>query len=168
MNSSDSTQRFIELLEEHKGIVYKIARSYVRNPHEVDDLFQDIVGHLWNSFNRYDSSFAFSTWCYRVSLNVAISHLRKNTSRRDLETEIDTISDPLHEDIDSLRLKQLKKAISMLKPLDRGLMLLRLEGLSNNEIADIMGISPSNVSSRIHRIIGRFKHTFNKKKYGTE
>lgn len=69
--------QFSALIEEHKGIIYKIANSYCRNAEDRKDLIQEIIVHLWKSHGRYDDRFRLSTWIYRIALNVAISAYRR-------------------------------------------------------------------------------------------
>ncbi len=83
MPAADSDQRFRELLERHRRIVFKVAATYCRDPHDRADLAQEIAVQLWRAFPKYDGARAFSTWMYRVALNVAISHLREAKSALD-------------------------------------------------------------------------------------
>lgn len=74
-----ASDRFISLLEENRKIVYKVAATYSRNPADREDLAQEIVVQLWRSFACYDEGYRFSTWMYRVALNVAISFYRRES-----------------------------------------------------------------------------------------
>jgi RNA polymerase sigma factor, sigma-70 family len=156
MTSLDQTEIFLAVIQQNKGIIYKVANSYCRNPEERQDLFQEIVVQLWQAFKTYNSSFKHSTWIYRISLNVAISFYRKENRRRH-------ISNPLPDGILALKenpmdderegdLNLLQQAIAQLRELDRALMLLYLDEKSYREIAQIMGISESNVATKVGRI----------------
>ncbi|HZF13259.1 MAG TPA: RNA polymerase sigma factor, partial [Thermoanaerobaculia bacterium] len=81
MSKSQPQDRFLALLDEHKKILYKVAGSYCRNPADREDLVQEMVVQLWRSFDRYDESYRFSTWMYRIALNVAISFYRSESRR---------------------------------------------------------------------------------------
>ena len=70
-------EQFIKTIDEHKKIIYKIVNSYCPNKDDRKDLEQEIIIHLWNSFDKYDSNYKYSTWMYRIALNVAISFYRK-------------------------------------------------------------------------------------------
>lgn len=76
-------ERFLSLIEMHKGIIYKVANAYCRDVEDRKDLVQEIVIQLWRSFDKYDAQYKWSTWMYRIALNVAISFLRKEKRRKD-------------------------------------------------------------------------------------
>jgi RNA polymerase sigma-70 factor (ECF subfamily) len=163
MADRERQRRFEALLREHQRIVFKVAGGYARSVHDRDDLAQEIAAQAWRSFGRFDERRAkFSTWMYRVALNVAISHLRK--SRRfgaahveplgaaHLETvaTADTsLSDGMERDE---RLIALHGLIARLDPLNRALVLLYLDDRSHAEIADVLGISETNVATKLNRI----------------
>ena len=92
--TADAGQAFAELLQRHRGIVFKVAGSYARDPHDRDDLAQEIAAQLWRAWPKYDHARPFSTWMYRIALNVAISHLRSETHRRHHAVPLD---DALHD-----------------------------------------------------------------------
>src|SRR5689334_10268431 len=75
-------EQFVQVIERHKGILYKVVRSYCRDEEERKDLLQEIVYQMWKSFERYDPQYAYSTWIYRIALNVAISSYRKSSIRK--------------------------------------------------------------------------------------
>ena len=77
----DAEAQFAELLERHRGIVFKVAATYCRNPADREDVAQEIVTQLWRAFPKFDATRTFSTWMYRIALNVAISFVRSNTLR---------------------------------------------------------------------------------------
>jgi RNA polymerase sigma-70 factor (ECF subfamily) len=149
--------RFLALLDEHKKILYKVAGSYCRNPVDREDLVQEMVVQLWRSFDRYDESQRFSTWMYRIALNVAISFYRSE-SRRSRHTvpaeasilEIAGASSPGVELDGELRL--LQQLIEQQGELDRALLLLYLDGNRHDTIAEILGISETNVGTKIARL----------------
>src|ERR1700676_436877 len=83
--------QFSALIEEHKGIIYKIANSYCRNAEDRKDLIQEIVVHLWKSYTRYDDRFKLSTWTYRIALNVSISAYRREKKRSERVSPLEEI-----------------------------------------------------------------------------
>lgn len=144
MNPADE---FAERLDAHAGLVGKIARAYTRTPDDRRDLAQEIAAQLWAAYPRFDPTRAkFSTWLYRVALNVAISHLRRAALRT-----FEPLADPPALDPDP-RAAALYAAIHALAPLDRALVLLYLEDRSHAEIADVLGIGEANVAVKLHRI----------------
>lgn len=148
-------EKFIALIEQNQRFVYKVVNAYCSQAEDKKDLFQEIVFHLWKAFPKYDpSQAAFSTWIYRIALNVSISFYRKESVRQKrlqsiaVQSEQATWEDSKTDE----RLRQLYQFIEQLKPLEKALMILHLEDCKNPEIAEIMGISLSNVSTRLHRI----------------
>lgn len=150
----DPQDRFQELVDRHKKILYKICNSYCRNPDDREDLAQQIVAQLWQSFRSFDGRVQFSTWMYRVTLNVAISWYRRERTRtrhilpadeRLLDVAAETASEP-----DDIRL--LYQFIETLYELNKALILLYLDGHTNREIGEVLGISETNVGTKINRL----------------
>ena len=84
MEVTDQTEKFLAVLQSHKGIIYKVARSYCADSDDREDLVQDIVFQLWKSFDSYSDEYKYSTWIYRIALNVAISNYRKESRQKSL------------------------------------------------------------------------------------
>lgn len=147
---------FIRLLETHQRALHKVCWVYGRNSHDRDDLFQEIVGQLWSSFARYDSQRTFSTWMYRVALNVAIDHQRRLNRRGTLSTTVEFNEElgivSSHEEARQSQLVELRELLDQQSDADRALLLLYLEGHSHREIGEVLGISESNVSTRLNRL----------------
>lgn len=165
MPTSDVQDKFQNLVEEHKKILYKICNSYCRNRDDRDDLAQEIIVQLWRSFGKFDGRCRFSTWMYRIALNVAISFYRREGTRtrhlisgneRLLKAIDDTEGQP--EEISALY-----GFIDGLDPLNKALVLLYLDGNSYQEIAETVGISETNVATKISRL----KTTMKKELSGT-
>lgn len=158
MTERERQRQFEAQLHEHRGIVFKIASLYARGAEDRSDLAQEIYLQLWRSFERYDPARAkFSTWLYRVALNVAISQLRRSSdawaSRLEpLQTHhLETIGDTPDYEPDE-RLGALYAFIGRLDALNRALILLYLEDRSYAEMAEILGISETHVATKISRI----------------
>jgi RNA polymerase sigma factor (sigma-70 family) len=154
-------ERFCGLLEEHRKIVFKVANTYSRQADDRADLVQEISVQLWRAFPGYDESRLFSTWMYRIALNTAISHLRAATHR---EAHILPFDESVHESAllaaveePDQRVRELFRAIEKLDPLNRALLLLVLEERSYREIAEILGLSETNVATRISRLKQRIR-----------
>ena len=156
---------FITRINGHKGILYKICRSYCSNPADRDDLAQEMIVQIWRSYPRFDEKFQFTTWMYRIALNVAISWFRKARSRQHLPIG-DQLFEISSEDIqdESADLQLLQQFISELKPLDKALMILYLEDKSHQEIADVLGMSVSNVGTKVGRIKTSLRQKFSQVK----
>jgi RNA polymerase sigma-70 factor, ECF subfamily len=149
-------QQFGELLERHRGIVFKVAHTYCHHPDDRADLAQEIATQLWRAFPAYDPERSFSTWMYRVALNVAISFVRSSSHRQQhsvpLNEELhDVASDRIDHEADQ-QLRLLQRFIAQQDPLNRALLLLYLEDRSHREIAEVLGISEGNAATRISRL----------------
>jgi len=155
--------RFLARLDEHKKILYKVASSYCRSAADRPDLVQEIVVQLWRSFDRYDESYRFSTWMYRIALNVAISFYRAETRRsRDTVAAGDSLLEIAAEGPEEKdgNLQILRELIARLDELDRALVILYLDGNRYDTISEILGISESNVGTKINRIKQRLRRDF--------
>jgi len=155
---------FLQVIDANKGIIYKVANSYCRDEENRKDLIQEIVLQLWLSYPKYDPNFKLSTWMYRIALNVSISFYRKENRRG-------RISQPFPDEIISFSteenpaeiqedLQLLQQFIKELKEIDRAVILLYLEGNSQQEIGDILGLSLANVSTKVSRIKQTIKQKF--------
>jgi len=164
MKTEQKSDIFLAVVDTYKGLIYKVANSYCSDAEYRKDLVQEIIVQLWKSFDRYDSQYKQSTWIYRISLNVAISFYRKETRRKE-------IANPLSDSILSFAdngtapetetdLGLLQQFISELKELDKALMLLYLDEKSYKEISEIIGITETNVATKIGRIKILLKQKF--------
>jgi len=156
-------QFFKEIIERHKGILFKVARVYCPNENDRQDLIQEMMIQIWQSVHKYNDQFKISTWLYRISLNVAISFYRKNTTRVNRFTVLnEQTTEILIEDKAETeqQLNLLEQFISELKELDKALILLYLEDKNHTEIAEILGLSVSNVGTKVGRIKEKLKTRF--------
>ncbi len=153
---------FIEYLEGYKKLIAKVARIYCKDTEDRKDLIQDIIIQLWKSYPKYDKIYAISTWTYRIAINVSISYLRKATSRNNTHSGY-LMHDELMQTEDSVideKLEQLYRFIELLKPINKAIIILYLEGCSNKDISQVMGMTITNVSSRKLRIKEELKTYF--------
>jgi RNA polymerase sigma-70 factor (ECF subfamily) len=156
-------ETFLRLLEEHKGIIIKICNAYCQARDDKEDLSQEIVYNLWKAFGNYTPDYKFSTWLYRVALNVAISYYRKE--KRSLqytpydENLIIFDKEGYNKELEG-NLLLLQQFIFELKEIDKSIMLLYLDDKSYHEIAEITGISATNVATKINRIKTNLKVKF--------
>lgn len=154
---------FQALIEQHRGILYKVARAYCPLEEERQDLIQEMMIQIWQALPRYNAQYKNSTWIYRIALNVAISHYRKTTTQQRRQQALDGKALQGAEADSSEKEQQfrlLEQFISELKELDRALMVLYLEDRSHAEIAEILGISISNVATKVGRIKDKLKQRF--------
>lgn len=156
MRSATDTDEFVQLIRDYKGVIYKILYSYCKDADDRKDLQQEILIQLWRSFESNKPNVNLSGWVYRVALNVAISHYRKEIKRKESKTPIDDIVYNIHsvnylDELDT-NLSQLYRFIHQLDPFNKALIMLYLEEKSHRDIAEILGISETNVGTKISRI----------------
>lgn len=158
-------EEFVNLIHENQGLIYKITSIYAKEKAEQDDLYQEIVYQTWKSFDHFKKASKPSTWLYRVGMNTAITHLNK--SKKQLNTlPFEQITLQFSEPQDSEkeeRIQMLYAQIRKLNLLDRGIIFLFLEEKTYEEIAEISGISVSNVGTRMSRIRRKLKSEMNPK-----
>jgi RNA polymerase sigma factor (sigma-70 family) len=145
---------FIELIENNKKMIYKVSHMYCDSIIDKKDLFQDIISNLWISYPTFQNKSKISTWIYRVSLNTAITWFRYYT-KQSRSIEYTNLIPNLADETDSTGAElydQLYSAINSLGKIDKAVMLLLLDEYSYEEIAEIIGISKTNVATKISRI----------------
>ncbi|MCU0682811.1 MAG: RNA polymerase sigma factor [Polyangiaceae bacterium] len=162
MTAPGQSERFRALLEGHKGILYKVCHAYCRNADDRDDLAQEIVVQLWQAFGRFDERARFSTWMYRIALNVAISFYRRESARarRVLVDGERLLEESEAEAGPSDDIALLYGFIGGLEPLSRALVLLYLDGHSHRDIAEVLGVSETNVGTKLGRLKGELRRAF--------
>ena len=155
----DKKERFIAAIKENEGFIYKIAAVYTNNKDDKNDLVQEIIYQLWKSFDSFNQQSSLHTWMYRVALNVAILQLK--VSKKSIPTiPIDEQITNYQEKDDSeneARWKIFREQIETLNLLDKGIVLLYLDNKSYEEIAAIVGITKTNVATKLSRIKGKLK-----------
>ncbi|MDR0333570.1 MAG: sigma-70 family RNA polymerase sigma factor [Dysgonamonadaceae bacterium] len=160
MSKNDQTeleQSFIRMVRENERIIYKVCSFYVSEQSTIEDLYQETVLNLWKSFPKFKNESSYSTWIYRISLNSCISDLRKMRRHKgkvslSFSEEIAFEPDNMEEEV-----REFYQLIYQLKNLERAIVLLWLEEKSYQEIADITGLSLSNVATKLKRIKEKLK-----------
>ena len=151
---------FTQMIKEHKSTIYTVCFMFSKDSDEVNDLFQEVLINLWQGFASFEGKRKIGTWIWRVSFNTCISQERKKkrTATIPLTMGIDLFND---KDDDTKQVKMLYDRIHRLKPFDRAIILLWLEGMPYDEIAAIVGITTKNVSVRLYRIKEELKQMSN-------
>ena len=145
-------KQFEELVKQYKRTIYSVCYMFSRDNEEINDLFQEILVRLWLGFDQFEQRSSVNTWVYRIALNTAINS-DKRAKRRPQTIPLSTDIDPYDPQDSSLeQVRQLYALINQLDVMDRGLVLLWLEGIGYDEIAAIMGITVANVGIKLHRI----------------
>ena len=149
--ATEVSDQFVKLINENLAIAHKISRIYFDDPADRQDVFQEMMFQLWRSFSGFQTKSKFSTWMYRVCLNTAITFRRR---RRPATERLADTHYQISQPDDSTREQQqiLTAAIAKLPQIDKAIITLYLDDLSYEEIADITGLSKSNVSVKIFRI----------------
>jgi len=144
---------FLDILSNYQGILHKVNLIYFRNQADREDNFQEITYQLWKSYPSLQNKDSIGSWIYAVSINTSISRLKKNSKieyRDKLPDLMDSI-DTIEEISETENIQMLLQAIYNLSVINKTLMLLYLEEKSYDEIAEILGITKSNVGTRINR-----------------
>jgi RNA polymerase sigma-70 factor, ECF subfamily len=167
--STIQQETFIGLVNENRGILYKICRMYGATEPDRQDLFQEMVIQLWRSYPTFRGDARFSTWLYRIALNTAISDLRKQR-RRPASIDPDLLPNQL-QDIQyssdkEEQLQQLYSAIDRLTELEKALTMLYLEDKSYQEMEEILGISQNNLRVKMNRIKDKLRKMTKEAVYG--
>jgi len=164
MSTAPVNDAFVELVQQNSGIIYKICNAYCANRSDREDLAQEIIYQLWKAGKSFDAQYKFTTWMYRVALNTAISFYRTGSRKTNTvalhETGFDVEDKTPGENNLEENITLLQKCISELKELDRALMILYLEAKSYSEIAEITGLTETNVATRINRAKEKLKQKF--------
>ncbi len=146
---------FVEMINIHRGIIYKVCNLYCHDDEDKKDLFQEIVLQLWKAFPSFRNEALNTSWMYRVALNTAISNFRKESKKPDRKAITDAefqIPDINFYADENDKLNLLKQAIEKLSEIEKAIIMLYLDEKSYDEIAEIIGISNSNVGVRLNRI----------------
>lgn len=151
----EDEKRFIQLINEHQGLIHKVCIMYETDRDIRNDLFQEIVLQLWRSFSSFRGESKITTWMYRIALNTAISGYRKQTrlvkteDLRDLHLNLSdqSTADPAEENV-----QRLHQAIHQLSEIERAMIIMALEEIPYEEIAETIGITQNNVRVRMNRI----------------
>ena len=147
---------FSRMIREHKATIYTVCYMFSKDKEEVDDLFQEVLVRLWQGYDSFQGKSDLRTWIYRVSLNTCISIDRKK-KRRKTQTLLEGVDLFDKNDADNRQTDLLHERIGKLQAFDRAVVLLWLEDMSYEEIAQIVGISVKNVSVRLYRIKEQLK-----------
>lgn len=157
-------KEFLQIVSEHQGIIGKVCRMYCTEQADAEDLFQEIILQLWRSWPGFSRQSKVSTWLYRIALNTAITRFRRSKTRPvlgPLNIHHDNYSEPPPQRMDLQYAPELQMAIDTLNKFDKSLLLLYLDDNPYSEIAEILGLSISNVGVKINRIKKKLKEILN-------
>lgn len=159
-------QEFLEKIEKHKGIIFKISKMYMDEKDDRDDLFQEITYQIWKAYPNFKGHSEFSTWMYRIALNTAIIFLKNEKKRSFIKNEDFSEYKITQDEFDhekEEKLNAMYRAIHQLNPIDKAFIFYYLENFSGKEIAEQMGISEGNVRVKMNRAKNKLKDILNSK-----
>lgn len=146
---------FIAKIQEHKGMINKILYLYADSLEERKDLRQEILAAAWKAYPKFENRAKFSTWLYRIGLNVSFMRLRKKERTKSWDTEHNEVSIPQSGSLEGKEL--LAYIMGILQPLEKSIVMLLVEGYDQQEISEVLGISPGNTRVKIHRLRKKLK-----------
>lgn len=167
---SSLEKKFLEKIEKHKGVIFKISKMYMDDFDDQKDLFQEITFQVWKAFPTFEGRSEFSTWLYRIALNTAILFLKSEKRRSFIQNnEVSNfkINQEEYDDEDEQKLKKMYEAINQLNAIDKALIFYYLENYSGNQIAEQMGISEVNARVKMNRAKEKLKQLINNQPHGT-
>jgi len=146
-------EQFSILIADHQGLIFKVCNMYCNSKEDKEDLFQDIVLQLWRAYPSFKGDAKVSTWMYRIAINNAITRLRKETKREkhisldDEAFQVATEDNQINENAAAMY-----EAIKKLSEVEKALTILYMDNCSYKEIAEITGLSESNVGFKLNKI----------------
>ncbi len=157
-------EKFIATIKDNQRIIHKVCNTYCRNHEHRKDLEQEILEQLWKSMHRFDGRVKISTWIYQVALNTAFLFYRKEEKHQKRKVSIDDlvitiIDDNIDPELES-RVSMVYSFIETFDELDKALILLYLDNYKHKDIAEVLGISVTNVATKISRIKSKLKKEF--------
>ena len=164
MEGKNLKEEFLILVNQNKGIIYRISRSYGETEDDCEDLFQEILLNLWKGYSSFRNESKFSTWLYRIALNTCITAVRKRSRTLNVvsiqEKDTQVAEDPQSTDYNEA-IRLLYNAIGKLDKLEKAIIILYLEEKSYEEIGEIAGITANHAGVRINRIKAKLRQYLN-------
>ena len=145
-------QEFVSIIREYERVIYKVCYLYATPHAPLNDLYQEAVLNLWKAFPKFRKECKMSTWIYRIALNTCISFIRKEKNMPEIVTLTREADRTEESDETEAMLRQLYRMINRLGQLEKSIILLYLEEKSYEEIAEITGLTLTNVATRLSRI----------------
>lgn len=158
MSREDEFNR--KVFEENKDRIYRVCCYYVRNAEDRKDLFQEVFTHIFKGLDKFEGKSSLSTWIYRITINSCLAYLNKEKRRKRLYSDLSTYNKAQTDEkgqiekqlVKKEKMKHLYKSINQLSFINKSIISLVLEDVSQKEIAEVLGISEENVRVKIHRI----------------
>lgn len=157
MNQKESD--FLEAIERHKGIIVKVSKVYFDQLEDQEDLRQEIIYQLWNSYDSFRNESQFSTWMYRIAINTSILFFKKEKKKETHFNEFQLSQTSFLNDVnnDDEKLRILYQSFQRLDKIEKAIIYLYLEDLGHKDIAKNLGISEANARVKLHRTKEKIK-----------
>lgn len=162
---TNKENEFVNLIQQHSGIIYKIIHLYVNLEEDKRDLNQEILLQAWKSYATFKGNSTFATWLYRVSLNTALTYNKKAKKHSELPAN-DTLANEENTSEKNDQSAVLYQLVRQLNEVDRMIMALHLEGYKNLEIADITGLKVNHINVKLHRLKNQIIEQLKKEQHG--
>ena len=172
MRALDKETRFAAAVEQHRDALYRVCCAYVRDEADRQDIYQEVLIHVWKSLDMFRGQSNLGTWIYRVTVNTCLGWLRREKRRSQMldrarEEQFSEAPEvePQAPTVSGENVQQLYACIARLAPVDRLLVSLYLEEMDSAEMASVLGISEGNVRVKLHRIKHQLRETWEKEAY---
>lgn len=154
---------FLKILSDYQGIIHKVNLIYFKSDMDRQDNFQEVVYQLWRSFPSLQNKDKPASWIYAVAINTSISKVRKDSRLEfcDSVPDIESVN-PYEQEERNENYQKLINVLHKLNEIDRSIMLLYMEDYTHEEIAEIVGMTPSNIAVKIYRLKSQLKKQLKK------
>lgn len=157
---ASTEKEFLEKIEKHKGVIFKISKMYMDDADDRNDLFQEIIYQVWKAYPNFEGRSKFSTWLYRIALNTAIVFLKTEKRRSFIKNEdIENyrLQHEIYDDTEEQKISKMYAGIHQLNSIDKALIFYYLEDFSGKEIASQLGITEVNARVKLARAKEKLK-----------
>ncbi|KQT16756.1 RNA polymerase subunit sigma-70 [Chryseobacterium sp. Leaf404] len=168
---TEKEKEYLEKINRHKGVIFKISKMYMDNFDDQKDLYQEIIYQTWKSYADFQGKSDFATWLYRTALNTAILFLKSKKKRSFINNQsIENIlvSQDQYDDDDDRNIKLMYEAIHQLSAVDKALIFYFLEDYTGRQIAEQLGVSEVNARVKLNRAKAKLKELIAKKNENKE
>ncbi|MDE5997161.1 MAG: sigma-70 family RNA polymerase sigma factor [Muribaculaceae bacterium] len=151
---------FTETIRTYDAMIKRICLGYATDPHDLEDLCQDVLVNIWRGLQSFRSESSIRTWVYRIALNTCVSTLRAR-SKRPSQSSLDDVILVADDSVEKREvIKDLYECIATLNPIDKAIMMMWLDEYSYDEIAETIGMKRNNVATRLHRAKEKLKEKY--------
>jgi RNA polymerase sigma-70 factor (ECF subfamily) len=172
MRAPDKESLFADAVARHRDALYRVCCGYVRDEADRQDIYQEVLIHVWKSLDTFRGQSNLGTWIYRVAVNTCLGWLRREKRRyqmleraRQEQPPEDVLAEAQAPSASGEDLRRLYACVARLAPVDRVLVSLYLEELETAEIGAVLGISEGNVRVKLHRIKAQLRELWEKENY---